>query len=228
MIQINLLPDVKREYLRAQQTKHIVTIGAILITLVAVGLALLMLGYVQIVQPRHLKNVQADIDAGITELKNTENAVKIVTTQGVLEQVPGLQDKKFITSQLFDYLTSFTPRDVGYSQARLDLNENTLTLTGQTSTLERANVLANNLKSAKFTYTSNETEQTITPFSNIVFTNLGKAEQSTGNRSVGFEISFKIDPVMFAQNISKATITTNASSEELLLPSTKPFSEVQQ
>lgn len=225
MIQVNLLPDVKRDYLRAQQTKHTVMVLAVLATLAAIGLALLLLVYVQVVQPRHLKNVQADIDSGISELKNTENAVKIVTTQGVLEQVPGLQDKKFITSQLFTYLTGFTPRDVSYAEVKLDLAANTLTLSGQTTTLERANVLANNLKSAKFTFKRDGVEQTVTPFSNIVFTNLGKTEQSETGKSVGFVIGFSIDSVMFAENTDEGKITTNASSEELLLPSAKPFSE---
>lgn len=224
MIQINLLPDVKREYLKAQQTKHVVTVASILLTLIAVGLALALLAYVQIVQPRHLKNIQSDIDSGISELKNTENAVKIVTTQGVLEQIPSLQDKKLITSHIFKYLTEFTPRDVSYSEVQLDLNTNILTLSGQTTTLERANVLANNLKSAKFTYTRNDSEETITPFSNIVFTSLGKNEQSEDGNNVGFKIGFTFEPVMFAQDITNGKITTNASSEELLLPSAQPFS----
>lgn len=225
MIQVNLLPDVKRDYLKAQQMKHMVTVVAVMVTLAAVGLSLLLFAYVQIVQPRHLKNVQTDIDSGISELKSTENAVKIVTTQGVLEQIPGLQDKELVTSLLFGYLNSFTPRDVSYSEVKLDLSTNTLTLSGQTTTLERANVLANNLKSAKFTYKRDSAEQTTTPFSNIVFTSLGKSEQSNSGKSVGFSIGFTIDPVMFAESTKEGKITTNASSEELLLPTATPFSE---
>lgn len=225
MTQVNLLPDVKRDYLRAQQTKHMVTVVAILATVITLSLALTLFAYVQVVQPRHLSNVQKDIDAGISELKNTENAVKIVTTQGVLEQIPGLQDKKLITSQLFSYLTSFTPRDVSYTEVKLDLSANTLTLSGQATTLERANVLANNLKSAKYTYTRDGSEQTGTPFSNVVFTSLGKSAGSDSNKNVSFAIGFSVDPVLFAENISNVKITTNASSEELLLPTEKPFSE---
>lgn len=225
MIQINLLPDVKRDYLRAQQTKHMVMVVAVLVTLAAAGLSILLLAYVQVVQPRHLKNVQSDIDTGISELKNTEDAVKIVTTQGVLEQIPKLQDKKLITSELFGYLNSFTPRDVSYSEVSLNLETNTITLSGQTTTLERANVLANNLKSAKFMYKTSDSEQTKTPFSNIVFTSLGKTSQNNGGKSVAFQIGFTIDPIMFAESTKEGRVTTNATSEELLLPTAQPFSE---
>lgn len=225
MIQVNLLPDVKREYLRAQQMKHIFMVVSILSTITALGLLALLFAYVQIVQPRHRANLQEDIDAGISELKNNKDAVKIVTTQGVLEQIPGLQDKKFVTSSLFNYLIEFTPRDVAYNKVRLDLATNTLTLSGQTTTLERANVLANNLKSANFTYTEDDANSSKKPFSNIVFNTLGKSNEALDGKNVGFEITLQIDPIMFSQKISNTKITVNASSEELLLPTAEPFSE---
>lgn len=224
MIQINLLPEVKREYLKAQQVKHVFTIGSILITCVAVGLLALLFVYVQFVQPRHRANLQTDIDSGISDLKKKEDAVKIVTVQGVLEQIPGLQDKKAVTSRLFGYLTQFTPRDVSFNKVDLDLTANTISLGGQTSTLERANVLANNLKSATFEYKQNDAVQKLKPFSNVVFGSLGKAEQTETNQNVTFQISFTIDPILFKQGLEDAKITVNATSEELLLPTTSPFS----
>lgn len=223
MIQINLLPDIKRDFIRARQMKHFFTVGSIILTLIAVTVALLLFGYVRVVQPRHLKNVQTDIDQGIADLKSREDAVKIVTTQGVLEQIPGLQDKKFINSNLFGYLNGFTPRDVSYSSVQLDLVANTLTLSGQTTTLERANVLANNLKSAKFTYSKDGASQTVQPFTSVVFTSLGKSDQTSSGKNVSFQIGFQLDPVMFSQGIENPKITTNATSQELQLPTAQPF-----
>jgi hypothetical protein len=225
MIQVNLLPDVKREYLRAQQTKHMFTVISILTTIIAISLLVLLFAYVQVVQPRHRANLQKDIDSGITDLKKKNDAVKIVTVQGVLEQIPALQNKKLLTSNLFTYLTEFTPKDVSYSEIRLDLATNILSLSGQTTTLERANVLANNLKSASFSYKQNDTAQTLKPFSNIVFSNLGKSDEAQGNKTVSFQITFQIDSTMFNQAISAQKIKVNASSEELLLPSAQPFNE---
>ena len=225
MIQVNLLPDVKREYLHAQQMKHTFTVISILATLTAVILAGILFAYVQFVQPRHRANLQKDIDTGIQELKNKPDGVEMVTVQGVLEQIPGLQDKKMISSKLFDYLVEFTPRDVSYGEVKLDLDTGTLSLSGQTTTLERANVLANNLKSAQFNYSLEGKQQNLKPFSNIIFTSLGKTQDATDSRSVGFEISFQIDKKLFDQKLTDTKITVNASAEELSLPTTQPFNE---
>ena len=89
MSQINLLPDVKREYLKAQQMKRAFTVVSVLITVAVVSALILLFIFVQFGQPRHIKNVQTDINASISKLKQTKDAVKIVTVQGVLEQIPG-------------------------------------------------------------------------------------------------------------------------------------------
>lgn len=226
MIQVNLLPDVKRDYLHAQQMKHTFIIGSVLITMAVLVALGLLFAYVSFVQPRHQANLQSDIDEGIAELKEVEDAVKIVTVQGVLEQIPAVQDKKMITSKLFDRLLSFTPRDVSYNDVQLDLAANTLSLSGRTTTLERANALANNLKSAKFNYKQGDAASEIRPFTSVVFSSLGKSEQSDGSgSSVSFKISFQIDPVLFKQGITEDKITVNATSEELLLPTTSPFNQ---
>ena len=225
MIQINLLPDVKREYLRSQQMKHMFVVGSVLITFLALSALILLFAYVQVVQPRHRANLQKDVDSGVTELKNKTDAIKIVTVQGVLEQIPALQDKKLITSNLFGYLGEFTPRDVSYSEVKLDLAANTMTLSGQTTSLERANVLANNLKSAKFAYKQKDSAATIQPFTSVVFASLGKAEKADSGKNVSFEITLSLNPIMFAQDVTDQQITVNASSEELLLPTAQPFSD---
>jgi hypothetical protein len=224
MVQINLLPDVKREFLHAQQSKHTFVVGAILsasVFLLALGL---LYAYVQLAQPRHLTNLQTDIDSGIAKTKEVPKAAEMVTVQGALNQLPGLQDKKQATSRLFALVTGFTPLDVSYAEIKLDTTANTISLRGDTTNYEQANVLANNLKSAELTYTQNDTDSKIKPFSQIVFTNLGRAEQADTNKSVSFQIDMQYDPALFMQSTSKLKLSVKADSKELLIPSAKPFS----
>ncbi len=228
MIQINLLPDVKREYLHSQQVKHTVVVLSILASVAMFALLALLFIYVQVLQPHHRSNIQKDIDASISTLKKKQDtAVKVVTVQGALEQLSGLQDKKLITSRLFDYLKEFTPNDVVYDQVTADTTTSTLTLQGETSSYQSANVLANNLKSAKFSYKRDSTEQTSTPFSAIVFSSLNQASQtqSTTKYPVSFQLTFQFDPVMFDEAITDTTIKVDANSEQLLIPSAKPFND---
>ncbi len=223
MIEVNLLPSVKREYLKAQQMKHAVIVGSVLISALAVTVLVLLFAYVQFAQPQHQKNIQTDIDSGVKELKAKENAVKIVTVQGALEQLSGLQDKKLISSNIFADITAFTPKSVSYGDIKLDLSAGTLVLQGTASNFEQANVLANNLKSAKFNYTKDSSPQSKTPFSNVVFDGLSQSQQSQDGKSVSFQITFTVDPILFDQSIKDGKIVVNASSENLLLPSDKPF-----
>lgn len=223
MIEINLLPQVKKDYLKAEQMKHTVIVASVLLSVVAIVIVGLLFTYVSIVQPQHQKNVQADIDSGLTDLKGKDNAVKIVTVQGALETLPGLEDQELATSRLFTYVAGFTPRSVSFSNMKLNVDELTLTLQGTASTFEQANVLANNLKGAKFTYVQNDSEQSATPFSNVIFDGLSRSEQAQDAKNVSFQITLSFDPIIFDQSIEGSKLQVNASSEDLLLQDEKPF-----
>ncbi len=222
-VQINLLPDVKHDYLKSQQSKHAFLIGSVLVSAVCIALLALLFTYVSVVQPRHLTNLSSDVENGLAQTKEVPKGVEMVTVQGALEQLPGLQDKKQITSRLFGYIKNFTPRDVSYAEITLDLSANTLSLRGETTNYEQTNVLANNLKSAELTFVENDTTSTIKPFSQVVFTNLGRAEQAENGRSVSFQVDMVIDPTLFRESIEKPTLKVNADSKELLIPTAKPF-----
>jgi hypothetical protein len=223
MVQINLLPDVKREYLHAQQSKHAFIVGAALVSVISIVLLGFVYAYVEVVQPRHQTNLQTDIDNGIAQSKEVPDGVEMVTVQGALEQLPELQDNKQITSRLFKYVNGFTPKDVSYSEVKLNLTDNTLSLRGQTTNYEQTNVLANNLKSAEMTYTENDAQNVIKPFSQVVFTNLGRAEQSQSSQNVSFQIDTIVDTTMFSEGVSKIELKVSADSKELLIPTAKPF-----
>lgn len=225
MIRVNLLPDVKQEYLKAEQTKHTVLVAAILTSISVVAIAILFFTYVQVIQPTIQKAIQKDIDKGLSEIKQKQNAQRMVTVQGVLEQIPAIKDKQQVTSRTFTYLNQFTPRAVTYNKVSLNLETNTVILSGSTVAYETANVLANNLKSAKFTYTRADAQQSTSPFSGVTFNNLGKSESDQNGMPVSFEITFQFDPILFDRSISKPVIKVNASSEQLLLPEAKPFNE---
>lgn len=224
MIQINLLPDVKREYLHAQQMKHLFVVLSILVSIIAATLLVLMFLYVQVLQPHHRKNIQADIDTSVKAFKGKKDAVKIVTVQGALEQLPSLKDQQLVTSRFFVYLKSFTPFDVSYSQVAFDTTAKTFALTGQTVSYQEANVLANNLKSAQFSYKKDGTTQTTHPFSSIVFGSLSQGKDDQTGKPVSFVLNFQFDPILFDQGITDMTVKVDADSDHLLLPPTqKPF-----
>lgn len=223
MIQINLMPDVKREYIKAQQMKHTVLVLSILLSIAIVTVAGLLFGYVRLIQPQHRANLQTDIDTGLTRQRDYPDGVEMVTVQGVLEQIGPIQDKKLITSRLFNYVTDFTPRGVVYNSIAYDSAAGTLTLSGRTTTYEKANELANNVKSAEFSYEQSEQESTINPFSGLVFTSLAAGDEAEDGMRVSFGMTFQIDATLFNQAIRNGNLTVNASSRDLLTPSRDPL-----
>lgn len=120
MIQLNLLPDVKLEYIKARQKKRLVVSVASVASIAFLAIMLLLLFYVKVVQNEHLNNLNKDITAKTKELKEKPDLEKILTIQNQLNSLPGLHDNKVISSRLFDYLTQLTPSEATISDVTID------------------------------------------------------------------------------------------------------------
>jgi len=215
MIQVNLLPSVKQEYLKSQQTKQLFIAGSLIASLSALVILGLLFGYVQVVQPQHRANLQKDIDSGIKTLKANKDGVKVVTVENALKQLPGLEDKKPLTSRFFGYLTGVTPKGISYSEVNVDYSTSTVNLNGTASTYEQANALANNLKNAKLSYTMNDQTTTVTPFSNVVFQGLSKGEQVDTGKPVALQVTFSFGAILFNQAATNLKLQVDSAAQLL-------------
>lgn len=121
MIQLNLLPDVKLEYIKARQKKRLVISVASIASAVFLSIMLALFIYVKVVQNEHLGNLNKDIVAKTKELKEKPDLEKILTIQNQLSSLPQLHDDKFIGSRLFDYLNQLTPNEATISDVIVDL-----------------------------------------------------------------------------------------------------------
>lgn len=104
MIEINLIPDVKRELLRAQRARSIVISGAILTSIVAAAVVVVMLVYIYGVQSLRHYTLDQDIKSQSSELSKVEDLSKILTIQNQLTTMKDLNDKKQIDSRIFNVL----------------------------------------------------------------------------------------------------------------------------
>lgn len=218
MIQINLLPDVKSEYLKSQQTKHMFVVGAILVSIVALALAVLLFAYVQIVQPQYQKSVQNDINKGLEELKSKEKGSEIVTVQSALKSLSSLQDNKLVGSRFLSYLSQLTPQGVLYDDVQIDYSANTITFRGTAPDNKATNLMAANLKSAQFDYTENGEKVSITPFSNLVFSTIARSQQSQAGNLSSFEMTMSFDPIIFKQGIEDPAIRVSVPAASASTP----------
>lgn len=215
MSQINLLPDIKRKYLKSQQIKHTVIVASVLLSIVVFTIAALLFAYVRIVQLQHRQNLQEDIDAALQKQKEFPEASKLVTIQNALKQIQTLQGNKTITSRSFSYIGSVTPVDIVYRSFSYNGDTSLLTITGTAPSTEKVNELANNIKSATYSYEKDDKEITGKPFTSSRFSSPISKNEDDG--SVSFTIEIGLASELFAQGDEKIQIYVDASSEKLLM-----------
>lgn len=132
MIEINLIPDIKREYLRTRTLRNFVISISIVVGVVVVGVAV-VLGIIlggqmvaEAVQDNSIKTEAA-------KLTSIEDLDKTVTIQQQLEKIDQQQSKKSVDSRLFDVMAAINPpapNEIKISTLKLNPEERTITIEG--------------------------------------------------------------------------------------------------
>lgn len=159
MIQLNLLPDVKREYIRAQKTRNKVITGSILLSLLTLGLLAVLAVYVFIGQNVHQRLLDSQIDTKAEELSKDTDLGRYLTIQNQLASLPKLHSEKGSHARLFDYLVQVNPAppdNVRISKLTLDTTSKTLTIEGFADNYKALNVFEKTLQNAELVYKDGE------------------------------------------------------------------------
>ncbi len=186
MIQLNLLPDLKKEFIKSQKTKGLVISSSILVTLGAVGLSVLLFVYVTFVQQFQINLATDDIKQKETQLKTIADVDKYLTVQAQLAALPDLHNNKGSYSRLFDFLgvlNPSAPSNINLSNLQLSVSTQNLVLTGTTGTFETLNVFVDTLKNAEISYKHQGQGETIKEkmFTQVLVQNSGLAHVGAKN-----------------------------------------------
>ncbi len=205
MIQFNLLPDVKLEYIKARRAKHLVLLTSIIVTAVSVGIMMVLFFGVNVVQKRHLGNLSKDISEKTDQLKKEEDIDKILTVQNQLNNLNTLHDAKPAAERLGGYLEKVTPNEVAISKLTVDFGANTIKFEGNAKALRYVNQLIDTMKFSeyKLTEVGEDNEPIITrsaAFSSVVLASFDRKDGEDA-LPVSYEITASFDPIIF--NITK-------------------------
>lgn len=110
MIEINLIPDVKQELVRAQIQRNVIISVSMLISIVAVSLVLLVASYVYVGQALAIRSSNDTIDKEFAQLSAVEDIDKMITIKNQLSAVSALDQDKHVTSRLYDMLNVVVPK----------------------------------------------------------------------------------------------------------------------
>lgn len=223
MVQFNLLPAVKLEYIKATRTKRLVTSIAAITSLASLGILAVLFINVNFVQKRHINNLTNDIQAKVNELEEIKDIDKVLTVQNQLSELTHLHEIKPATERVLPLLSKVTPQASSIAQTNVSFSENTMIIDGTADSLVTVNKFVDTLKFTKYKVNDNPEEKPA--FSEVVL-----ASFTVSSEGATYEINFKFDPEIF-NNTKKIElvvpniISTRSQTEkptDLFQPQPKP------
>ena len=187
MIALNLLPDVKKQFLKAQKTRNLIFTFSLIGSAVAIGLVIL--GFVVVLGMRFQIDQN---DEEITELQaeylQIDNLSQILTIRNQAESLPGLHDGKPVATRLFSLLSTSTPVDVDLTEVIIDFEESTIEVTAVADDFNDVDRHVDTLENTVFVAGDSESQPV---FSSIV------SEQGINDNEVSFTVMMSFVPAIF-------------------------------
>lgn len=226
MIEINLIPDVKKELLRAQSTRTAVISGAIITSIIAGGVVVALLLYVFGVQNVRGAIAEQEIKDQYATLSKVEDLSKILTIKNQLSTMSELNAKKKIDSRMFDVLAAVVPPEpnsVQISQINISGEDSIITLDGQTRAFDSMEVFKKTLDSAIVVYTDKDNEKKEIKLAEELNTSeVSYGENSNGDKVLLFSISFAYPVELFSPEVKdvgiKLSLNGNVTDSYLGVP----------
>ncbi len=200
MVQFNLLPDIKIQYLKARRQKRLVLLVSVVVSVASLTVLAVLITTVFVVQKKSVGDLSKDIAVASEELQDTKDLTKMLTVQNQLKALPQLHEGKPVVNRLFGYITQSTPTAASISRLNADFALQTLTMSGSADTLETVNTFVDTLKFTTY-HTERDKKTEKTAFSNVVLTAFAR-----DSKGASYTITFKFDPVIFSE-LDEVTLT---------------------
>ncbi len=226
MIEINLVPDVKQELIKAQRVRSTVISVAIIVGIIALAIVTLLAVYVFGVQVVR-SNIDSDaITSGNAQLAKVEDLSKTLTIQNQLTKITSLHDSIKVDSRLFDVLNAIippAPNDVQISNLYVDSSVDQIKIEGQAANSYAAvEVFRKTIEGAQVNYSDGTTQQTVALASNVSTGDTSYGEDSSGAKVLRFTLTFDYAPELLSptsKTVSiKITTQGNATDSYLGVP----------
>jgi len=198
MIQFNLLPDVKKQYINAKRTKRLIMSTSLIVSAAAIGVVVLFVTFVQIGQKKYIDDLTKDIKKETASIQNIEDLDTMLTVQNQLTLLPGLHEQKPQTSRLFTYLSQLIPPEAPVNSLSLDMEDSGLDLKGSADSIATINKLIDTFKVVK--YKADDSTEEINVFT------VNSSRINGDNTSASYQVSLTFDPVIF-DNTKKITLS---------------------
>ncbi len=212
MIEINLIPDVKQEFLHNQRLRARVITGSVMVSIASVAIVA-FLG--MLLGAQTVRDVLADqsIKDNYNKLINdNQDLNQIVTIQSQLSAINALNDDKKVTSRLLDVLNAVNPQapnNVKMSKVTLNPGQKLITIEGTADAgFNAADTLKKTILNTQLSYTKSGSEQKIPLTSDVTLGESGYGEDETGKKVLRFQMSFTYPEDMLANTVADVKVIT--------------------
>ena len=192
MIQFNLLPDIKIQYIRARRRKHLVLLVSTATIISSLFVLVVLITMVFFVQKKSIADLSNDIKVASDELQGTPDLPKMLTVQNQLNVLPELHASKPVVARIFSYVTQSTPAAASISKLDVSFDGQAVTVSGSADKLETVNIFADSLKFTTY-HTEGAPKDERQAFSSVVLTSFTRDTQGAS-----YTISFTFDPEIFS------------------------------
>ncbi|CAN5697710.1 hypothetical protein BH23PAT2_BH23PAT2_03110 [soil metagenome] len=227
MIQFNLLPDIKLEYIRAQRLKRTVISISLIIVVASIVVLILLAGTVYGFQRKHINDLTEDISKTEQDIKDIDQINRLLTVQNQLRSINDLHEQKPVSSRFFTFIERLTPTDININRVEVDFEASTMKITGAGSNLASVNKFADTLKFTEYAIAeesdvtdsdSSDEESEGPAFSGVVLSSFDRSKEG-----VSYVIDLSFNPQIFVSNseillIIRDKITTRSELEKPGLP----------
>ena len=225
MIEINLIPDVKQELIKAERVRAVVISTSIFAGIAALAIVGVLAAYVFGVQTVRSALSDDAIKKGGAQLASVEDLSKVLTIQNQLSKISELNSQKKIDSRIFDVLLAVippAPNNIEVSTLVIDAANSRVSLEGQTPTYDTLEVFKKTIEGAVIVYKIDDEEQQTNLASEISTSDVSFGEDSTGAKVLRFTLSFVYPEELFSPTIPgvvvKLTNQGNVTDSYLGLP----------
>lgn len=227
MIQLNLLPDIKKEFINAQKSRAMVISSSIVVTLVAVGLSIVLFVYVTFLQQLQITLATNDIKSKEQQLNNIPDLSKYLTIQNQMAALPELHAGKGLYSRILSFLPVLNPTapsNVTLTQLQVGTTDKLVSFTGTTASFESLNVFVDTLENAEVAYKdAGGQSQKSNMFESVVVQN-SAIDKNKGNSRVAFTVrATYLDSVFDARNTGMSASVPNIKTSQSVTGSPNIF-----
>lgn len=207
MIEINLLPDVKQEFIRAKRLRNTVISISMIAGLAAGGVVVLLL---VILGVQGAREAMADrtIEKEYAELKAVEDLNELVTLREQLENIGSQHASKTVTSRLFRVLEAINPpetnRQVQFSSIKIVPAERSIVVEGATPNGYTAvESVAKTILNTKIEYERDGELTSEDLASSLQVDDTALRDNTDGRKVVTFKIQIQVNEVLFSNQAKK-------------------------